>query len=780
MKSSKVICKALTPVMKPEKEEKMKRLIIQSCALVTILGLTLVCACGAENSRSTEEAAIAGGLAIASPLEAPKIWKQVSVGNYHACAIGIDQSLWCWGSNIYGQVGSDTVSRNGSESRPLQIGAETSWKSVSAGSYHSCAIKTNKTLWCWGYNANGQIGLGYSGLPEGAPLQVGTAKTWSQVSAGGYHTCAKKTDKTLWCWGGNNYGQLGDGSTVAKNKPARITKATNWASVSTGTFHSCAKKTDKTLWCWGLNGNGQLGDGSALDKKKPVRITRATNWASVSLGAYHTCAKKTDGSVWCWGDNSSGKVGDGTQETRLAPVKVGTDKDWSQIDAGETFSCAKKTNGSLYCWGENTYGQIGDNTLVRKLSPTQENTSALDWSQVSAGQESVCAVKADYSLHCWGYNKDGQIGQSVFGEKNSPGLLGSDTTWKDVAAGYNTSCGIKNNNTLWCAGYNLFGALGNGNRVTSQILVSAGGDTNWASVKVGANHACARKADNKLYCWGAGWSGHLGNGNNNTYDIPQEVSGSASWKGFDTGTEHTCAIKSDDSLWCWGGNSYGQLGDGSTVAESWSPVRESMDTTWSAVSVGINHTCAIKQSDSSIYCWGFNYYGQLGNGSTASSNSPTNVNTDTDWESLAAGGSHNCAIKTDGKLYCWGENSSGQLGDNTNAQKLAPTLVNGDTNWARVQLGNAYTCALKDNGGLYCWGANSSGQLGLGNWSISPRVPAQVGTDTDWSLVAAGNEHTCGKRTGLGIYCWGSNVYGQLGDGNAWYATPQVIVDKSP
>jgi hypothetical protein len=189
-----------------------------------------------------------------------------------------------------------------------QIDEEIICVKVSAGSYHTCAIDTNGSLWCWGDNWYGQLGDG-TNVGKDVPVQV-SGTNWFSVSAGDGHTCGIKTDEILWCWGDNWYGQLGDGTNVGKNVPVEVS-GTNWVSVSAGGEHTCGIKTNGTLWCWGRNNYGQLGDGTNVGKNAPVRVS-GTNWVSVSAGKYHTCGVKTDGTIWCWGRNNYGQLGDGS------------------------------------------------------------------------------------------------------------------------------------------------------------------------------------------------------------------------------------------------------------------------------------------------------------------------------------------------------------------------------------------------------------------------------------------------------------------------------------
>jgi alpha-tubulin suppressor-like RCC1 family protein len=248
---------------------------------------------------------------------------------------------------------------------------------------------------------------------------------WSQPSAGGYHSCAVKSDHTLWCWGKGDSGQLGDGTTVKKNIPVKVGSASDWLAVSAGSYHTCATKGLGELWCFGYNGYGQLGNGTLDGSTVPVRAGSATNWQALSAGHFFTCGLKSDSSLWCWGLNDYGQLGNGDTSTdQASPVQeLGGDTHWTKLSAGVTHACAVKSPGTLWCWGGNEYGQLGDGTTADRASPVQELGGDTNWDQVSAGVDFTCARKSAGTLWCWGNNDKGQLGDGV-AWKTSPQLVG--------------------------------------------------------------------------------------------------------------------------------------------------------------------------------------------------------------------------------------------------------------------------------------------------------------------------------------------------------------------
>ena len=356
-------------------------------------------------------------------------------------------------------------------------------------------------------------------------LNAQTSGCYKAISGDYYHSLAIQTDGTLWAWGYNGYGELGDGTNVDKNSPMQIGIATNWTSISAGGAHSLAIKTDGSLWAWGLNGLGQLGDGTTTNTNSPVQIGTATNWASISAGFYYTLAIKTDGSLWAWGKNFNGQLGDGTNTDKYSPVQIGTATNWASISAGETHSLAIKTDGSLWAWGENLFGQLGDGTngyYTSKNSPVHIG-SATSWASISAGGFHSLAIKTDGSLWAWGFNYHGELGDGTTTDTNSPVQIGTETNWASINAAETHSFAIKNDGSLWAWGNNFSGELGDGTYIETHSPVQIGTETNWASIS-SVIHSLAIKTDRSLWAWGYNVYGQLGDGTNTDTNSPLQIS----------------------------------------------------------------------------------------------------------------------------------------------------------------------------------------------------------------------------------------------------------------
>lgn len=318
-----------------------------------------------------------------------------------------DQTLYSFGYNANGRLGIGSTTN---QPAPVSIGS-ADWDKISSLWNHTVALKKNGTLWAWGANEYGQLGNGTTN-EQCSPVQIGTATDWAQIAAGYQQTVALKKDGTLWAWGNNTYGQLGDGTNVDKLIPTQISTATDWQAVTTGSYHVVALKKDGSLWAWGDNRYYQLGDGTTLSKNIPTRIGSATDWAMVSAAGGHTLAIKSNGTLWGWGRQGYGELGDDTTVTRQAPTQIGTDSNWAAVAAIWNHTAALKKDGSLWTWGWNYYGQLGNGTMVDSYTPIRIGM-ATDWVAVSGGDAHTIAMKQDGSLYTWGFNSFGQLGNGT-------------------------------------------------------------------------------------------------------------------------------------------------------------------------------------------------------------------------------------------------------------------------------------------------------------------------------------------------------------------------------
>jgi len=315
-------------------------------------------------------------------------WSQIADTSNHSLALKTDGTLWSWGYGIRGQLGlGDIINR----SSPVQVGGMMNWSQVTSGggTNSSLSIKIDGTLWSWGMNAPtayGVLGLG-DAISRSSPVQVGTLATWSKISQGTYSASAIKTDGTLWAWGYNsNRGQLGLGDITNRSSPVQVGTLATWALVARGTKHTLAIKTDGTLWAWGGNNfTDVLGLGDAVYRSSPVQVGTLTTWSQAAGGGTTSLAVRNDRTLWTWGDNANGRLGLGDTAPRSSPVQVGTLAVWAQIVAGRQNSLAIKTDGTLWSWGRNAnYGQLGLGDILERSSPVQVGTLAT-WTNITGG-----------------------------------------------------------------------------------------------------------------------------------------------------------------------------------------------------------------------------------------------------------------------------------------------------------------------------------------------------------------------------------------------------------
>ena len=350
---------------------------------------------------------------------------------------GASGAFWLWGDNSHGQLGDNTVN---DKSSPVQtLAGGTNWKQITCGQYHTAAIKTDGTLWTCGWNGNGQLGDN-TRTDRSSPIQtIAGGTNWKQISCGYRHTSTIKTDGTLWTWGWNQYGQLGDNSTTHRSSPVQtLAGGTNWKQVACTGYHTAAIKTDGTLWTWGWNQYGQLGDNTRTDRSSPIQtIAGGTNWKQISCGYRHTSAIKTDGTLWTWGSNGSGQLGDNGGVPTSSPVQtVAGGTNWKQVVCGNYYTAALKTDGTLWTWGSNTNGQLGDNSTTDKSSPVQTVTGGTNWKQVACGIGHTKAIKTDGTLWAWGKNTVGQLGDNTRTNRSSPiQTVTGGTDWKQISDG---------------------------------------------------------------------------------------------------------------------------------------------------------------------------------------------------------------------------------------------------------------------------------------------------------------------------------------------------------
>ncbi|MCY3786697.1 MAG: hypothetical protein OXG47_08255 [bacterium] len=657
------------------------------------------------------------------PFPAPAgSFSAVSVGRDHACAIGLGGTLQCWGvvPSLSGWSGDESDVSHRYAGGPAT--PRGTFAAVSSGKDHTCVIRADGSVACWGSNREKQ-----SAPPDGV---------FAAIEAGAEHTCGLRLDGTIDCWGGRGqlvapypenepapappgafaglggrgfgvcgvringavvcWGRSVGGMTPSAETSGRVhfdfdafrpddritvtydithRPGGRFRALSAGERHACAVRADRSVTCWGLDLHGQSAPpaGAAFD--------------TVSSGGYHTCGLHPDGAVACWGDNTHGQV-----EAPLGKFAI--------VDAGWRHTCAIGTDGSAMCWGDDSHGQTaapagryttvaaggrhtcaintdgviacwGDDAHGQTTAPTGA------FSAVTAGSLHTCALRPDGGVYCWGADH--------YGQSTAP-----RGTFSAVAAGADYTCGVRPGGEVDCWGARR--GFGGGPPRAPATPPPAGPFT---AVAAGSHIACGLRPDQTAECWTA--TGHR--------QAATEVRSAArgpvgAFTALSAGAHHTCAISTAGTVHCWGENAHAQTA---------SPLG-----TYEHVASGDRHSCAL-DSAGSVECWGENTFGQAA--------APPGK-----YHTLAAGPYHTCALNADGHAACWG--------DNTYAQATPPP-----GSYTALAVGERHSCALDTVGHIVCWGDNT--------------VEQAAPSDGTYTALTAGRLHTCALRTSGDADCWG-------------------------
>ncbi|WP_413612598.1 RCC1 domain-containing protein [Bdellovibrio sp. HCB-110] len=560
--------------------------------------------------------------------------------------------------------------------------------------------------------------------------------------------CATVANGDAYCWGNNNVGQLGNGTTTASDLPVKVNSTKKFVQITLGHEHSCALDDQGDVYCWGRGVNNTLGNGLNVDQSSPVRVLLPSSAKLVEAGSFATCAIATDDKIYCWGQGFSGP----------APQQLSTSEILTSLQGGTNDAwCGLKAAGEAFCWGNNTYGQLGVGDTTYRAGPTAVIGGLLFSEISSAGVNRFCGLTSDGNVYCWG---ERVMGNSV---QPSPVLVKGSSTLAYLfdSMSINEVCGLN---------------------ATSSARECIGTDDGSSTVSesdyvfIQADTYCGLTNDHFLICKGdiaTSGSGLKYIGNVSLYSFLNDLEAE---KVF-VGEYDFCAQKKNDKrIYCWGDNGSGGLGLGDSL-ERLTPVLSAGGMEFKDITIGEEFICGINLSDEA-YCSGSNWTGVLGNNTTTDSNVFVPVSGGLKFKSLSAAYAHVCGITLSGETYCWGQNQSGALGDGTTTDRLVPTAVSGGHTFKKLLASSYHSCGLKEDGSVYCWGYNQYGQLGIGT-TVDSSTPVKVNTSVVFKDMTMGGDHACGLDSDGKAYCWGSNFRGQLGDGTNTDGLVPVAVQTS-
>lgn len=648
----------------------------------------------------------------------------LAAGKNHVLSLQRDGTVLAWGANLGGALGDGT---SDTRTTPVRVIGLTGITAVAAGGDHSLALASDGSVWTWGWGSTGAGGT--STFFNTPPVRVPTLANVIAISAGAGHSMAVKSDGTVWGWGENFYGQLGDGTKTERNAPVQVAGIAGVKRVAAGSDYTLALKGDGTVWAWGHNNKAQLGDLGLQDALTPRQVPGVT---AIRIAASETAyAIRPDGTVWFWG-GSSGDV------KLHAPEAVSGFTGAVDIKAGQLHVVVLKNDATVWTWGNNDLAQLGYATGLQ-IGPPQAVPGLQSIGSIAAGQSFSLAAASDGSVNSWGDNTAGQLGIQQILFRTAPAVVPDLGNVTQVAAAGGQTLALKNDGTVWAWG----DSTGNGvksysssavpvqvNGLSGVVQVARGmalksdgtlmvwggvgfgelgvappfndhaplplGLSNIRRVAPGPSHTVVVRTDGTVWAWGSNQFGQLGTTAPDTCvapdvpcaKLPQLVPGITGVVDVAAGGGHTLALKSDGTVWAWGDNRAGQLGDGSFVSRSTpAPVAGVAGVVQIAVGgfstnelngYGNGHSAA-RNADGSVWTWGANLYGELGDGTSTRRSTPSPVPGLTGVINISAATSYSVAVRSDGTVLAWGINSNGQLGNGTLMQRRTPAPVVNDT-----------------------------------------------------------------------------------------------------
>lgn len=669
-----------------------------------------------------------------------------------------------WGANHYGQLG-DGVRPD--RPVPAQVGGLSGVTAVASGISTSYALTSAGAVLAWGVGTQGELGNGgnaafTAALTPVSGLVAGAAHPVVSIAAGDHNAYVLKADGSVWAWGYNQDGEVGNGSTVDMNVPVAVTGLSSGVkAIAAGEYNGYALKSDGTVWAWGYNGAGGLGNGTDTNTYLPVMVESLGDMAVIAIaaGGESAYALMADDSVRSWGLNNYGQLGHSGTTNTLVPGNVtGLSSGVAALAAGDHNGYAVKTDGTVLAWGGGNDGELGNgSTTASQVPVTVSGLTGSTVAGVAAGGTSAYAVLSDHTLRGWGSNVYGDLGTGAVSPSSSTPVVSGPAAVAAVTGQGHSVLALRTDGTVWAWGFDQAALLDRSSPLTVPGLTAA------VAVTGGIESTVALRADGTVWTWGGNTYGTLGVGPVESSVVPLQVTALSGITAVAAFGYDVYALRGDGTVWAWGYGGEGALGNGISTPMGLVPVQVSGLTGVRAIAAGMRTGYALKD-DGTVWSWGHNANGEVGDGTLVSRSTPVRVGTLTGITAIGAGGSA-YAVGTNGAVYAWGPNSSGQLGDNTLTDSPAPVAVVGVTGAKAVVGGRRDGFALRADGTVVAWGTNANGELGNGTTldsALAVAVPGlsgvrqlAAGWNCGYALMADGTEEA-----------WGSNSQGRLGVGS--------------
>jgi alpha-tubulin suppressor-like RCC1 family protein len=703
---------------------------------------------------------------------------QVAAGQQFSLALRSDGTVWAWGVNAQGQLGNGLTANSatpqevwapGSSSctGSTGVGCLSNVIAIAAAGWAGYALEANGTVVSWGRGAEGELGNGTTVTTQDVPVQVSGLSGITAIAGGGYHALAVGGGGAVWAWGDDSNGQLGNNSTTTSSTPVQVEglngsgSLSGVQSVAAGGYYSLALTDSGSVYAWGQNASGQLGNGNTTDQHFPVEVTNiGENGGAASISA-------GEGTL----SNQSFIIGQpaislSTSQVEFAPGQVGQSSPSVAVTLSDTGDAPLALNFTGMVGQDSDSFQIsGDSCSGTTLLPV--GTAAADLTSCTIGlrQSPVVAGPLTASL---------QISQNLASLYTYLPLSGAGLPAPTSGLAFSTSPA-----SIFATGSDSNGQLGGPNGGGAFVKTAVGvqpSALSFVQVSAGGTHSLGLRPDGTVWAWGGNSSGQLGNDSNTDSWTLAQVPLPGAAVAVSAGGSHSLAIEQGGTVWAWGSNADGQLGNGTTTSSS-EPAPVPGLSNVVAVSAGGTHSLAL-EANGTVWAWGNDASGQLGNDGTTNASTPQEVCATgstggtcsagylSNVIAISAGGSHSLALTSSGTIYAWGLGSLGQLGNGTTTTSDVPVQVSGITTAVAIATGNSHSLALLANGTVDAWGLGTSGQLGQGTTNSSDTPVSVTGLPSNITQIAGGYAHSLAMTATGQVYAWGLDSTGQLGNGN--------------